>query len=35
MYNRENYLFAGADSGPDRAAAIYTIVQTCKFNEIV
>ena len=27
---RKNYLFAGADSGGDRAAAMYTIVQTEK-----
>ena len=31
---RKNYLFAGADSGGDRAAAMYTIVQTAKLNEI-
>jgi transposase len=29
---RKNYLFAGADSGGDRAAAIYTIMQTAKMN---
>jgi hypothetical protein len=27
---RKNYLFAGSDSGGERAAAIYTIVQTAK-----
>lgn len=31
---RKNYLFAGADSGGDRAAAIYTIVQTAKMNDL-
>ena len=29
---RKNYLFAGSDSGGDRAAGIYTIVQTAKRN---
>ena len=29
-----SYLFAGADSGGDRAAAIYTIVQTAKINDL-
>lgn len=31
---RKNYLFAGADSGGERAASIYTIVQTAKMNDI-
>jgi transposase len=31
---RKNYLFAGADSGGDRAAAMYTIVQTVKMNDL-
>jgi hypothetical protein len=31
---RKNYLFAGADSGGDRAAAMYTIVQTAKLNGV-
>ena len=31
---RKNYLFAGADSGGNRAAAMYTIVQTAKLNGI-
>jgi hypothetical protein len=31
---RKNYLFAGADSGGDRAAALYTIVQTAKMNDL-
>lgn len=29
---RRNYLFAGADSGGERAAAIYTLVETAKLN---
>jgi transposase len=29
---RRNYLFAGSDSGGDRAATIYTIVQTARLN---
>ena len=31
---RKNYLFAGSDTGGDRAAAMYTIVQTAKLNEL-
>ena len=31
---RKNYLFAGADTGGDRAAAMYTIVQTAKMNDL-
>jgi len=29
---RKNYLFAGSDSGGERAAAIYTLVRTAKLN---
>jgi transposase len=29
---RKNYLFAGSDPGGERAASIYTIVQTAKLN---
>lgn len=29
---RKNYLFAGSDGGGDRAAAMYTIMQTAKLN---
>jgi transposase len=29
---RRNYLFAGADTGGERAASIYTIVQTARLN---
>jgi transposase len=31
---RKNYLFVGSDSGGDRAAAIYTLVQTAKLNDV-
>jgi transposase len=31
---RRNYLFAGADSGGERAAAIYSLVGTAKLNAI-
>ena len=31
-FGRKNYLFAGADSGGERAAAIYSLVETAKLN---
>jgi transposase len=31
---RKNYLFAGSDSGGERAASIYTIVRTAKLNNV-
>jgi transposase len=31
---QKNYLFAGSDSGGERAAAIYTIVRTAKLNDV-
>ena len=31
---RKNYLFAGSDTGGTRAAAIYSIIETCKLNAI-
>jgi transposase len=31
---RKNYLFAGADTGGERAASLYTIVQTAKLNGV-
>ncbi|KUZ77875.1 hypothetical protein WI37_13555 [Burkholderia ubonensis] len=31
---RRNYLFAGADSGGERAAAIYSLIGTAKLNGI-
>ena len=29
---RKNYLFAGSDEGGDRAAAVYTLIETAKLN---
>ena len=34
MHKRNYYLFAGADWGGDRAAAIYSLVGTAKLNDI-
>lgn len=31
---RRNYLFAGADSGSERAAAIYSPIGTAKLNDV-
>ena len=31
---RKNYLFAGADYGGERAAAIYSLIGTAKLNDI-
>ncbi|CAB3797995.1 IS66 family transposase [Pararobbsia alpina] len=31
---RRNYLFAGADSGGERAAAIYSLIGSAKFNDV-
>ena len=31
---RKNYLFAGADSGGERAAAIYSLIGSAKLNGI-
>jgi transposase len=31
---RKNWTFAGSDAGGDRAAAIYTLVETCKMNDV-
>lgn len=31
---RRNYLFAGADSGGERAAAVYSLIGTAKFNGV-
>ena len=33
-HNRKNYLFCGADSGGERAAAIYTLIGTAKLNDL-
>lgn len=29
---RKNYLFAGSDTGGERAAAIYSLIETAKLN---
>ena len=31
---RKNWMFAGSDSGGDRAAVMYTIIQTAKINAL-
>jgi transposase/uncharacterized small protein (DUF1192 family) len=31
---RKNYLFVGSDSGGERAAAMYSLIGTCKLNDI-
>jgi len=31
---RRNWTFAGSDSGGQRAAAIYTLIETCKLNDV-
>ena len=31
---RKNWLFAGSDEGGRRAAGIYTLIQTCKLNDV-
>ena len=31
---RRNYLFAGADSGGERAAVIYSLIGTAKLNDV-
>ena len=31
---RKNYLFFGSDAGGERAAAIYSLVETAKLNEL-
>jgi hypothetical protein len=33
-FGRKNFLFAGADSGGERAAAMYTLIGTAKLNGI-
>jgi transposase len=33
-HNRKNYLFAGSDRGGERAAAIYSLIETAKMNDI-
>ena len=31
---RKNYLFAGSDKGGERAAILYSLVETCKLNGV-
>lgn len=31
---RKNWTFCGSDSGGQRAAAIYTLIETCKLNNV-
>ncbi|PSR15146.1 hypothetical protein C8255_23315 [filamentous cyanobacterium CCP3] len=31
---RKNYLFAGSDTGEERAAAIYSLIGTARLNDI-
>lgn len=31
---RKNYLFAGSDNGGDRAAAMYTLIETAGMNAV-
>jgi hypothetical protein len=33
MHNRKNHLFAGADTGGERAAGIYSLIGTAKLND--
>ena len=34
VLGRRNYLFCGSDAGGQRAACVYTILETCKMNGI-
>ena len=31
---RKNWLFAGSDAGGGRAALIYSLIETCKLNDL-
>ena len=31
---RRNWTFLGSDTGDDRAAAVYTIIQSCRLNNV-
>ena len=31
---RKNWTFAGSDEGGRRAAAVYTLIETCKLNDV-
>ncbi len=32
MFGRKNYLFAGSDTGGERAAVIYTLIESAKLS---
>ena len=32
FHNRKNWLFAGSEAGGERAAAIYSVIETAKMN---
>jgi hypothetical protein len=34
VHCRKNFLFAGSDSGGERAAAMYSLIGTCALNDI-
>jgi hypothetical protein len=34
LHKRKNYLFAGSDTGGDRAAIAYTILGSCQLAEV-
>jgi hypothetical protein len=34
IHSRKNYLFVGSDAGGQRAACFYTILETCRMNQI-
>lgn len=34
LRSRKNFLFAGSDSGGERAAAMYALIGTCALNDI-
>jgi transposase len=34
VLGRKNYLFCGSDAGGQRAACVYTIIETCRMNGI-
>jgi transposase len=34
LHKRKNWLFAGSDSGGEHAAAIYSLIETAKLNDI-
>jgi len=31
---RKNWMFAGSDEGARRAASVYTLIETCKLNDV-